>query len=114
MQPRIVVVTQEDPRTTHRPVEALRMVLGLSTGGNPLSVILLGPSRILMTDALDEIVDADTFERYLPSLSQLRIPFIVPTGSLEEYRSAAILPITERPLADIASLILDSDYSLVF
>ncbi len=114
MLPSIVVVTQEDPRKTHRPVEALRIALGLSTGGNPLSIVLLGPSRLLTTDELDDVVDVDVLEKFLPSLSQLDIPMIVPTGSSQEFPPSRQLKITESPVADIHRLITDSDRSIVF
>lgn len=114
MHPSIVVVTQEDPRKTHRPVEALRIALGLSTGENPLSVVLLGPSRLLTTDDLDEVIDLDIFEKYLPSLSQLDIPFIVPLGSTSQYKPSRNLRVTEQPLHDIQTLITTSDRSIIF
>lgn len=114
MRPSIVVVTQEDPRKTHRPVEALRIALGLSTGDNPLSVVLLGPSRLLTTDDLDDVIDLDILEKYLPSLVQLDIPFIVPLGSQRQYKPSHHLRVTERPLPDIQSLIMTSDRSIIF
>jgi hypothetical protein len=114
MHPSIVVVTQEDPRKTHRPVEALRIALGLSTGGNPLSVVLLGPSRLLTTDDLDEVIDLDILEKYLPSLAQLNIPLIVPLGSQPQYKPSRNLRVTERPLHDIQTLITTSDRSIIF
>ena len=47
MPEKIVVLLREDPMTTGRPVEGLRIALGLSTGSNPLTIILLGKARIL-------------------------------------------------------------------
>ena len=34
-----VVLLREDPMTSGRPVEGLRIALGLSTGNNPLTII---------------------------------------------------------------------------
>jgi len=53
----VVVVIQEDPRKTHRPVEALRIALGLVAGSHHTTVVIL--------------------EKYLPSIEQLEIPFIL-------------------------------------
>ena len=74
MFPSIVVVIQEDPLHTHRAVEALRIALGLSTGGNPLSIVLLGEAPLLLADDTDNVVDAEILEKYLPSIKQLETP----------------------------------------
>jgi hypothetical protein len=73
----IAVVIQEDPRKTHRPVEALRIALGLVAGSHQTTVILLGESFRLLTEDLDDIIDVDILEKYLPSITQLKIPFIL-------------------------------------
>ena len=74
----IAVVIQEDPRTTHRPVEALRIALGLVAGSHITTVVLLGEAVRLLTDDTDDIIDLDILEKYLPSIEQLEIPFILP------------------------------------
>jgi len=73
----IAVVIQEDPRKTHRPVEALRIALGLVAGSHHTTVILLGDSFRLLTDETDDIVDVDILEKYLPSIVQLQVPFLL-------------------------------------
>lgn len=78
MAKNIAVVIQEDPRTTHRPVEALRIALGLVAGAHITTVILLGEAVRLLTDDTDDIIDLDILEKYLPSIEQLEIPFILP------------------------------------
>ncbi|MFO0701327.1 MAG: hypothetical protein U0236_19065 [Nitrospira sp.] len=78
MAKNIAVVIQEDPRTTHRPVEALRIALGLVAGSHNTTVILLGEAVRLLTDDTDDIIDLDILEKYLPSIEQLEIPFILP------------------------------------
>ena len=44
MSKRIAVVISEDPSVTARPVEALRIALGLCAGDHETTVILLGRS----------------------------------------------------------------------
>lgn len=78
MAKKIAVVIQEDPRITHRPVEALRIALGLVAGSHMATVILLGEAVRLLTADTDDIVDIDILEKYLPSIEQLDIPFILP------------------------------------
>ncbi len=78
MAKKVAVVIQEDPRTTHRPVEALRIALGLVAGSHMATVILLGEAVRLLTADTDDIIDIDILEKYLPSIEQLDIPFILP------------------------------------
>jgi len=73
----IAVVIQEDPRKTHRPVEALRIALGLVAGSHQTTVILLGEAFRLLGEDTDDIIDVDILEKYLPSIAQLKIPFIL-------------------------------------
>ncbi len=75
----IAVVIQEDPRKTHRPVEALRIALGLASGSHTTSVVLLHESVRLLTEPLDDIIDVDLLETYLPSIEHLDLPFILDT-----------------------------------
>ena len=73
----IVVIVREDPRTSPRPVEALRIALGLAAGENPITVILIGPAVQLLAEDTDDIVDIEILEKYLPSFEHLRIPFVL-------------------------------------
>ncbi len=73
----IAVVIQEDPRKTYRPVEALRIALGLVAGSHTTTVVLLGEAHRLLSDDLDDIVDVDILEKYLPSVEHLEIHFIL-------------------------------------
>jgi sulfur relay (sulfurtransferase) DsrF/TusC family protein len=109
----VVVVIQEDPRKTHRPVEALRIALGLVAGSHHTTVVLLGESvRLLHTD-VDDIVDVDILEKYLPSIEQLEIPFVLQS----ETNRAAIrenFHVTYRSDEDIRRLIESAERSLIF
>lgn len=78
MAKNVAVVIQEDPRKTHRPVEALRIALGLSAGSHMTTVVLLGEAARLLGDETDDILDIEILEKYLPAIKQLEIPFIVP------------------------------------
>jgi hypothetical protein len=77
MAKNVAIVIQEDPRKTHRPVEALRIALGLSSGSHVTTVILLGEAARLLGDETDDILDVDILEKYLPTIEQLEIPFIL-------------------------------------
>lgn len=73
----VAVVIQEDPRKTHRPVEALRIALGLASGSHVTTVVLLGEAVRLLGDETDDILDVEILEKYLPAIEQLEIPFIL-------------------------------------
>ena len=59
MSKRIAVVISEDPSITARPVEALRIALGLCAGDHETTVILLGRAPLLLMKDTEEIVDID-------------------------------------------------------
>ena len=84
----IVLIIQEDPRTSARPVEALRIALGLAAGENPITVILIGQAVQLLAEDTDEIVDVEILEKYLPSFEHLQIPFllVLPSGQASEHQ----------------------------
>lgn len=81
MARKVAVVIQEDPRRTHRPVEALRIALGLVAGGHETTVVLLDQAIRLLTEETEDVVDVDILEKYLPSIEQLEIPFLVPVST---------------------------------
>jgi DsrE/DsrF/DsrH-like protein len=110
----IVVVIRDDPRKTHRAVEGLRIALGLSTGNNPLTVVLLGQAPLLLTEDLEDIVDAEILEKHLPALKELQVPFLVTTGASGRFEMDPGFRLQEVPLQDVSSIIARADRVLVF
>jgi len=109
----VAVVIQEDPRKTHRPVEALRIALGLVAGSHTTTVILLGEAFRLLTDDIDDVIDLDILEKYLPSVEHLEIPFII---QLDAKRSRIRKQFHVQYASDehIRSLIQSMDRTLIF
>lgn len=114
MPPSIVVVIREDPKKTHRAVEALRIALGLSTGDNPMTVVLLGQAPLLISEGSDELVDGEILEKYLPSFKQLEIPFTLRSGSASNFELDPEFKVEELPDDAIRSLVSGADRVLVF
>lgn len=113
MSKRVAVVISDDPHFTARPVEALRIALGLCAGDHDTTVVLLGPaSRLLMEDT-EEIVDAEILEKYLPSLKHLAVPFIVEPGTPMNSWSEDF-SVTIRTTDEIRQLVRSADRSLIF
>jgi sulfur relay (sulfurtransferase) DsrF/TusC family protein len=81
MSKRVAVVISGDPCATGRPVEALRIALGLCAGNHETTVVLLGRASLLLTEDTEEIIDIDILEKYLPSFTHLSVPFIIETGT---------------------------------
>ena len=113
MSKRIVVVISEDPRATARPVEALRIALGLYAGDHKMTVVLLGDAPLLLKGDTEDIIDVDILEKYLPSFKHLSIPFVVEPGTAVDAGSNGF-SVTTLPVDEIRQLVRSVDRSLVF
>jgi sulfur relay (sulfurtransferase) DsrF/TusC family protein len=113
MSKRIAVVISEDPRTTARPVEALRIALGLCAGDHETTVVLLGPASTLLMEDSEEIIDVDVLEKYLPSFKHLAVPFIVEVGTVMDVWSDDF-SVTTRTVDEIRQFVRSADRSLIF
>jgi predicted peroxiredoxin len=113
MSKRIAVVISEDPRTTARPVEALRIALGLCAGDHETTVVLLGPASTLLMEDSEEIIDVDVLEKYLPSFKHLAVPFIVELGTVMDGWSDDF-SVTTRTVDEIRQFVRSADRSLIF
>jgi len=113
MSKNIAVVIQEDPRKTHRPVEALRIALGLFAGSHRTTVVLLGEAVRLLSEEIDDIVDSEILEQYLPSLEQLELPFVLQTSTAHSTIRKEFLVRYESD-DNIRTLIESMDRTLVF
>ncbi len=113
MAKRVAVVIREDPRRSHRPVEALRIALGLVSGSHDTTVVLLGEAVHLLAAETDEIVDVEILEKYLPSIEQLDIPFVLETSVDRSLVRSEFTPRYETP-DTICALLQSMDRTLVF
>lgn len=113
MSKRIAVVISDDPCVTSRPVEALRIALGLCAGDHETTVILLGRAPLLLMEDTKETLDVDILEKYLPSFKHLSVPFIVETGAAIDMWSDKF-SVASLPMDDIRQLLRSVDRSLVF
>lgn len=109
----IAVVISEDPTQTARPVEALRIALGLCSGDHQTTIILLGRATTLLIEDREDIVDIDVLEKYLPSFKHLSIPFIVEDGTALDVWSDDF-SVTPRTAGEIRQFVRLADRSLIF
>ncbi|WP_455379044.1 hypothetical protein [Petrachloros mirabilis] len=113
MSKRIAVVVLNDPMQSHRPVEALRIALGLCAGEHNTTIVLLGKSPLLLTDDIDDVIDVDILEKYRPSFAQLSVPFVVTTNS-SDMKFRGEFSVTSKQSHQIRSFIQSVDRTLVF
>jgi len=113
MSKRIAVVISEDPYITARPVEALRIALGLCAGDHKTTVVLLGRAPTLLMEDSEEIIDIDVLEKYLPSFKHLAVPFFVEAGTAVGAWSDDFT-VTTRTADEIRQFIRSADRSLIF
>jgi hypothetical protein len=78
----VLVVISEDPRSSHRANEAMRIALGVVAGENEVSIVLAGPAVHLLDDDTDDLVDGDDVAKFRASLRSLGIPVHVEAGSV--------------------------------
>lgn len=109
----IAVVISEDPSLTARPVEALRIALGLCSGDHLTTVVLLGRATTLLMKDTEEIVDIDVLEKYLPSFKHLSVPFLVESWTaMCEWSDD--FTVTTRSTDEIRQFVRSADRSLIF
>jgi hypothetical protein len=108
------VIIGEDPTKSHRPVEALRIALGLVAGDHNVSIALFDQACLLLTEDLDDVVDLDILEKYLPSLKQLGTEFIVTDTDATSLCPSSGFHISSKPVEAIRSRIQTADAVLAF
>jgi len=113
MSKRIAVVISEDPCATARPVEALRIALGLCAGDHETTVVLLGRAPLLLMQDTEEILNVDILEKYLPSFKHLSVPFVVEPGTVMDTWSDDF-SVTTRTADEIRRIVQAADRSLIF
>ena len=82
--PPTLVIISEDPRTSHRANEAMRIALGIVAGENDVDIVLTGPAVHLLAGDTDDLVDGDDVAKYRAALKRLGIPFHIEESARPE------------------------------
>lgn len=114
MPPSIIVLIRADPRQSGRAVEALRIALGLGTGDNPLTVILLDNAPLLLAEDTDDVVDVEILEKHLPVFKELKMPFVLKHNSRTRFSLDSEFEIRETSDTEITASIAAADRVLAF
>ena len=65
----MLIVIASDPRTSHRPAEAIRVAAGLAALGSiPIDVCFCGAAALVLSNGCDRFVEGDLIEKNLDLL----------------------------------------------
>jgi hypothetical protein len=71
---RALFVIASDPRTSHRPAEAVRIAAGVAAWKKvDVSLYLHGEAALILDETAGSFVDEEHIERYLPMLDREKI-----------------------------------------
>jgi hypothetical protein len=78
----MLFIVTSDPRSSHRPAEAVRIAAGVGAWKKAeISIYLRGPAALALGEWVDELVDEDNFTRYLPIVGEFGRPVYVEAGN---------------------------------
>ena len=114
MNPLALFVITSDPRTSPRPVEAIRMAVVVAAWKRvDVAVYLGGPAVLTAAENIDDLVDADNLVRYTPLLRDLGRPVYIDAHSESRVTETAV-PIQALDTTGLAQLAASSSYLLRF
>lgn len=108
MRPALLILITSDPRVSHRPAEAVRIAAGVGVWRKAdVTLYLRGAAVLALAPDAEDLVDQETFTRYLPHLPEFGRPVYVESGAPFSHKvSEAIVPfeeINDVQLADLAA-----------
>ena len=77
----VLVLISEDPRTSHRANEAMRIALGIVAGETPVDIVLTGSAVHLLDEDTDDLMDGDDIAKFRAALKKLGVAFHVEEGA---------------------------------
>lgn len=81
--PRTLVTITEDPHTSHRPAEAIRIAAGIgSWKKTDVDILLHGPATGILSPYADEWIDGENYEHYLPIIREWKRPVLITPDGL--------------------------------
>jgi len=70
-KPGLLIFIGSDPRSSHRPAEAIRLAAGIAAWKKvAVRVVLTGPAVCALNADSDDFVDEESYAKYLPLLVQ--------------------------------------------
>jgi hypothetical protein len=105
---KILLVIAEDPRASGRPAEAVRIAAGVGAWKKvEVALYLRGAAVRLLGEDAAELVEGESYARYLPLLARAGAPVYVEKGTPELARlgraALAFEAISDGQLAELAA-----------
>ncbi len=107
---RILFVIESDPRSSHRPAEAIRIAAGV--GGwkrSEVRLFLCQAAASLLTESSDALMDGENFEQYLPLLADSPHPIYIGRDASAAVEPGQRFRVERLSPAELATLAAESD-----
>jgi hypothetical protein len=116
MTPKLLLLVTSDPRTSHRPAEAVRIAAGVGAWKKvQISIYLRGPAVLALGEWVDELVDEDNFTRYLPIIGEFGRPvYVDQSNPFLAGLGTPTLKLAELAQPQLVRLTLENHYVLRF
>jgi hypothetical protein len=73
----LLVIITSDPRSSHRPAEAIRITAGVAAWRQvDVSLYLAGPAVSALSADVDDFVNPESFSQFLPMLAEYDRPIL--------------------------------------
>jgi len=105
----VLVLISEDPRTSGRAFEAMRIALGVVAGENDVTIVLTGPAVHLLDADTDDLVDGDDIAKFRENLRRLGVPFHIEKSALPadgtdwNVEGHPVIPVSPDEIAALAA-----------
>jgi hypothetical protein len=93
MRPGVLLIVASDPRSSHRPAEAIRIAAGVGAWERVnVTVYLHGAAIWMLSECPDALVDGNNFTQYLPMAAAFPRPIYIQQNAagLTEIRPSSI------------------------
>lgn len=111
----ILILIKSNPLKSHRPVEAIRIALGLASGELPVQIVLMNQAPLLLAEESEDLVDGELLPQYLPTLKEWGQTFYVEEESWKALKfdktGYQVAPI---PMSQIAQLVQQASRFMIF
>ncbi len=114
MASHVVILIRSNPKESHRPVEAIRIALGLAAGAHQVDLILADQAPLLLTEQIYNCVDHEMAQHYFSMLGQFIPMMIIEKGSMRDVLPEFISQTIQLDWNQISEKIIDADCFISF
>lgn len=104
MESSFLILIKSNPLESHRPVEAVRIGLGLLSGEHKVQIVLMNKAPLLLGKDFEDLVDGELLPKYLPPHKELGQVFYVEEEAWKnldlDQTEYEILPVSMTQIAD--------------